>query len=130
MAARTATAAAITTKSASIADYISPDRAEYLVDDAAGRGGLDAKEKFVILGDLNCDPVDGAGIRGAMDQLLKHPRVNSDFTPASKGGPLTVKKFAEQNADNRGDPNSRDLKLHRTKATAICGSTTRCRPAI
>ena len=71
-----------------VADYISPDRAEYLVDDAAGRGGLDAKEKFVILGDFNCDPVDGAGIRGAMDQLLKHPRVNSDFTPASKGGPL------------------------------------------
>lgn len=87
-----------------IADYISPDRAGYLIDDAAGRGGLDAKEKFVILGDLNCDPVDGAGIRGAMDQLLKHPRVNSDFTPKSKGGPLTVKKFAEQNAGNRGDP--------------------------
>lgn len=88
-----------------IADYISPDRAEYLVDDAAGHGGLDAKEKFVILGDLNCDPVDGAGVPGAMDQLLKHPRVNSDFAPKSKGGPLTVKKFAEQNADNRGDPN-------------------------
>ena len=39
-----------------------------------------------------------------MDQLLKHPRVNSDFTPSSKGGPLTVKKFADQNADSRGDP--------------------------
>jgi hypothetical protein len=87
-----------------VADYISPDRGEYLVDDAAGRGGLDAKEKFVILGDLNCDPVDGAGVAGAMDQLLKHPRVNSDFTPTSKGGTLTVKKFAEQNAENRGDP--------------------------
>jgi endonuclease/exonuclease/phosphatase family metal-dependent hydrolase len=53
-----------------IADYIGGKKADYLVDDKGQRGGLAADALFVIVGDLNCDPVDGAGMRGAMDQLL------------------------------------------------------------
>ena len=87
-----------------VADYISPDRADYLVDDTGRRGGLDPAAQFVILGDLNCDPVDGQGVPGAMDQLLGHPRVNASFVPTSAGGPLVVAKFADQNAGHRGDP--------------------------
>jgi 3-phytase/alkaline phosphatase D len=87
-----------------IADYIDPTKSDYLVDDAGKKGGLAADARFVILGDLNCDPHDGDGIRGAMDQLLRHPRVNVDFTPASNGGELTVKQHADQHTGHRGNP--------------------------
>jgi hypothetical protein len=39
-----------------------------------------------------------------MDQLLKNPRVNASFTPASQGGALTVKEHADQHEGHRGDP--------------------------
>jgi endonuclease/exonuclease/phosphatase family metal-dependent hydrolase len=87
-----------------VADYIDPTKSDYLVDDSGRRGGLVESARFVIVGDLNCDPVDGAGIRGAMNLLLKHPRVNAAFTPTSAGGPLTIKQHADQHADRRGDP--------------------------
>jgi hypothetical protein len=87
-----------------IADYISPETSDYLVDDAGRRGGLAANALFVVLGDLNCDPADGEGVPGTIQQLLKHPRVNASFTPTSLGGLLTVKKFADQHIGHRGDP--------------------------
>jgi endonuclease/exonuclease/phosphatase family metal-dependent hydrolase len=87
-----------------VADYISPDRAEYLVDDAGARGGLDAGQPFVILGDLNCDPVDGEGLPGTMDQLLKHPRVNSDFTPTSVGAKQAAEMETDPEEIGLGDP--------------------------
>ncbi len=87
-----------------VADYIDPAKGEYLVDDTGRRGGIAKDALFVILGDLNCDPLDGDGVPGTMDQLLNHPRVNASFTPTSIGGPLTVKKFADQHVDHRGDP--------------------------
>lgn len=89
-----------------IADYIDGKKGEYLVDDAKKRGGLPADAAFVIVGDLNCDPVDGESVPGAMNQLLQSPRVNASFTPQSEGGPLTVQKFPDQFANNRGDPAS------------------------
>ena len=87
-----------------IADYIDPAKSSYLKDDAGKTGGLPADEQFVIVGDLNCDPVDGDGIRGTMDQLLKSPRVNATFTPTSEGGPLTVEQHKSQFKKNTGDP--------------------------
>jgi 3-phytase/alkaline phosphatase D len=87
-----------------IADYISPEKSDYLIDDAGQRGGLAKDAEFVIVGDLNCDPVDGAAVPGTMQQLLDNPRVNSAFTPTSEGGPLTVKKFPDQFNGNKGDP--------------------------
>jgi endonuclease/exonuclease/phosphatase family metal-dependent hydrolase len=59
---------------------------------------------FVIVGDLNCDPVDGEGLRTTMPQLLEHPRVNASFIPTSAGGPITAKKFEDQFANYHGDP--------------------------
>ncbi len=87
-----------------LADYIDPAKSGYLSDDAGQHGGLAGEAHFVIVGDLNCDPVDGEGMRGAMDQLLKSPRVNATFTPTSEGGPLVVKQHAEQFTKHRGDP--------------------------
>ena len=87
-----------------VADYIDAERSGYLVDDAGRKGGLAEGALFVIVGDLNCDPVDGQGVPGAMKQLLNHPRVDASFLPKSAGGPLTVKQHAEQHAGHRGDP--------------------------
>ncbi len=70
------------------ADYLSGgEAAAYLLDDAGRRGGLDAAESFVILGDLNADPVTDAGPHGqpAIRQLLEHPRVR-DPVPRGEGG--------------------------------------------
>jgi hypothetical protein len=68
------------------ADYITPGRAGYLYDDQGRRGGLHDASSFVIMGDLNADPIDGDGIPGAIAQLLNHPRVNADLAPSSPGG--------------------------------------------
>ena len=87
-----------------VADYIDPQRADYLVDDKGRNGGLAKDSRFVILGDLNADPADGQGVPGTMDQLLKHPRVNNSFTPSSAGGPLASKQQAELNPNQKGDP--------------------------
>jgi endonuclease/exonuclease/phosphatase family metal-dependent hydrolase len=87
-----------------IADYISREKGDYLVDDAGKRGGIAKDAEFVIVGDLNCDPVDGAAVPGTMQQLLENPRVNNEFAPTSEGGPLTVKKFPDQFKENKGNP--------------------------
>jgi 3-phytase/alkaline phosphatase D len=87
-----------------VADYISPQAGQYLVDDKGQGGGLAADAEFIVVGDLNCDPVDGDSVPGTMNQLLQHPRVNAAFTPLSEGGPLTVKKFPDQFTKSRGNP--------------------------
>ena len=47
------------------ADYISGGKqADYLADDQGRRGGLEEKASFVIVGDLNADPVKGAADYG------------------------------------------------------------------
>lgn len=85
-----------------IADYLSPDQSSYLVDDRGMKGGLPTGESFVILGDLNADPVDGDSIRGAIQQLLNHPLVNAQPTPTSRGGIAAV--FNPKQSTQRGDP--------------------------
>jgi len=87
-----------------VADYLTPARADYLVDDQGRKGGLDDDKLFVIVGDLNCDPVDGQGVPGTMDQLLQHPRVNDSFTPKSTGGTLSSAEQANLNQSQQGDP--------------------------
>ena len=87
------------------ADYVGPATSNYLVDDAGQHGGLAADAMFVIVGDLNCDPVDGEGMRTTMDQLLKNPRVNASFIPTSEGGPLVAKQHADQFIEHHGEPN-------------------------
>jgi len=84
-------------------DYISDEKG-YLVDDAGRKGGLARGARFAIVGDLNCDPVDGEGLRTTMDQLLKNPSVNASFIPTSSGGPLVVKQHSDQFKKNQGDP--------------------------
>lgn len=87
-----------------VADYLDDNKNSYLKDDKGQPGGLPPDARFVIVGDLNCDPVDGEGLRSTMPQLLQHPRVNASFIPTSEGGPATVQKHADQFANYHGNP--------------------------
>lgn len=84
------------------ADYIDPMRSDYLVDDVGGKGGLPAGSHFVIAGDLNSDPNDGASFQSAIRQLTKHPLIQAEPIPRSDGG--AAAKQTEANSQHRGDP--------------------------
>ena len=66
------------------ADYIG--NAQYLYDDAGVFGGLASGQRFVILGDLNADPLDGDSYLGAINQLRNHALINAAANPSSAGG--------------------------------------------
>lgn len=92
------------------ADYLSPDRDGYLVDDAGQRGGLVAEASFVIAGDLNADPVDGGSRNGAIRQLLEHPRVHREaavgrWVPRSAGAAEAARRQGGANDRQRGPAN-------------------------
>lgn len=84
-------------------DYLTPERAAWIVDDAGVAGGLAADAHFVVLGDLNCDPVDGDARRGALASLLAHVRVQ-DPQPRSAGADYASKQQFGANAQHAGDP--------------------------
>lgn len=78
------------------------DGADWIVDDAGGRGGLAPGESFVIMGDLNSDPSDGDSWPGAIDQLLDHARVR-DTRPSSAGGTEAAEDQGAVNAEHGTD---------------------------
>ncbi|MGE8343096.1 MAG: endonuclease/exonuclease/phosphatase family protein [Flavobacterium sp.] len=67
-------------------DYISDNSASYIYDDKGVKGGLSPDSRFVIMGDQNASPVEGDAIREGIKSLVESPKINNDFTPASKGG--------------------------------------------
>ena len=90
-------------------DYIAPARASYLRDDAGRRGGLAPAASFVIAGDLNADPSDGGSVQGAIDQLLRHPRVHHEaavgaLVPRSTRAREVSLQQGGRNREQRGDP--------------------------
>lgn len=87
-----------------IREYTLDRLGDYFVDDSGKAGALASGSEFVVLGDLNADPRDGNGVPGAMDQLLKHPRINATFTPRSDGGVVASQQNAELNSNHQGDP--------------------------
>ena len=85
-----------------IVDYL--NNSDYLIDDQGRSGGLSAKSSFVVMGDLNADPVDGDAAEGSIQDLLKHSRVNQSVTfgdhiPSSTGG-----MAHNQQKGDKGDP--------------------------
>lgn len=86
------------------ADYLLPRRAGWIVDDAGRRGGLAPDARFVILGDLNADPVDGGSYAGAVRQLLEHPRIAATPAPASAGAVAAAARQGGANSRQAGDP--------------------------
>ena len=84
-------------------DYLTPEKAGWIVDDAGVAGGLAALEEFVLMGDLNSDPADGDARREALLALLAHGRVQ-DPAPRGPGGEHESKRQWGVNASHTGDP--------------------------
>ncbi|UKE49846.1 endonuclease/exonuclease/phosphatase family protein [Xanthomonas translucens] len=76
----------------------------WLCDDAGRCGGLAADARFVILGDLNNDIIDGDGRHDAIRALVEHPRVLRYPTPHSAGGEETARAYAAHGIAHRGPP--------------------------
>ncbi|MEL7336801.1 MAG: endonuclease/exonuclease/phosphatase family protein, partial [Planctomycetota bacterium] len=53
--------------------YLGDADAASILDDAGTKGGLAPKSHFVVVGDLNSDPMRGASRAGAIRRLLNHP---------------------------------------------------------
>lgn len=80
------------------ADYLTGgDRATYL-------GETEPPAAFVLMGDQNADPIDGGSGPGAIDQLLKHPKIDASFVPRSDGAAEAGRLQGGANADQRADP--------------------------
>ena len=68
-------------------DYI--DGKDWMLSDQGTEGGLAEDDLFIVLGDLNSDPVKGDGRREAITALLQHERVQ-DSTPEGSAGLATA----------------------------------------
>ncbi|MFZ1415672.1 MAG: esterase-like activity of phytase family protein [Defluviicoccus sp.] len=89
-----------------LADYVAPGRDGYIIDDDGRPGGLGPGERFIIVGDLNADPIDGDSTGRAMQQLLHHPLINAGSTPVSQGAAEAAFVQGGVNAKHKGDPAS------------------------
>ena len=85
-------------------EYLTPGDKPWLCDDRGRCGGLAADARFIIVGDLNNDPVDGDGAHDAIIQLLEHPRVARYATPRSEGAIEVARKYAQAGLVHRGSP--------------------------
>lgn len=83
-------------------EYVSGGDKPWLCDDAGRCGGLAEDARFVIVGDLNADPVDGEGINEAIVELLEHPRVLRHPTPRSQGAVHAALADGGANLEHRG----------------------------
>lgn len=87
-----------------LADYVDPERNGYLKTDGGRRGGLQAGEAFVLVGDLNADPKDGGSAPANIRQLLEHPLINAKVVPTSNGGVEASERHPSLNAKHNGPP--------------------------
>ena len=85
------------------ADYVQPDKSEYIYDDSGQRGGLEAGANFVIAGDLNADPNDGDSNDEAARQLTAHELINNEFVPSSEGAVDAAGESGGANQEHSGE---------------------------
>lgn len=84
--------------------YLSAGDKPWLCDDRGQCGGLAQDARFVILGDLNNDPVDGDGQHDAIVELIENPRVLRYPTPRSEGAEQTSLAYAAKGITRKGAP--------------------------
>lgn len=86
-------------------DYISDESiGAYIVDDQGTQGPIRSGSHFVIVGDLNSDPMDGDGRSESIRSLLDHPNIAKSNPPASRGAVDAAEKSAGANTKHRGNP--------------------------
>lgn len=76
---------------------------EVLFWDRLLRGGDFWDVPFVILGDLNSDPVDGDSSHTAIARLLGNPALQ-DARPRSRGAEVASEQQGHANLAHKGDP--------------------------
>ncbi len=69
-----------------MADYLTPDKGMYITDDKGEHVSMTPDARFVLVGDFNAADVGPKYRPGVIEQLTKHPLVNSEFIPVSDGG--------------------------------------------
>ncbi|WP_282298322.1 endonuclease/exonuclease/phosphatase family protein [Stenotrophomonas sp. PS02289] len=84
--------------------YLSAGDKPWLCDDRGQCGGLAQDARFVILGDLNNDPVDGDGQHDAIVELIENARVLRYPTPRSVGAEQTSASYAAAGIVRKGAP--------------------------
>ncbi|BAZ40618.1 phytase [Calothrix sp. NIES-4101] len=87
------------------ADYITPDKGDYIYDDAGKKGGIAIGSRFVIMGDQNADPVDGDSYDNAIRQLLQNPGINTNVIPTSPGAAQQATLQGGANVNQKGNAN-------------------------
>lgn len=93
------------------ADYVTPEKSEYIYDDKGKLGGLKNNQKFIIMGDQNADPSDGDTFDNAINQLLKRPLIQ-DTLPSSKGATQAAARQAGANLSQKGDHKYDTYQMH------------------
>lgn len=88
------------------ADYLSGGKAADYLRPPGVRSELHSPSTFVLMGDLNADPLDGGSVPGTMDQILKHPRVNATFVPRSAGAAEATRLQGLSNTKQNGEPST------------------------
>jgi endonuclease/exonuclease/phosphatase family metal-dependent hydrolase len=84
------------------ADYVGG--AGWMQDDSGRRGGLPQRARFVVLGDLNADPLDGDSFQSPARLLLNHPMISGDQKPSSLGSVEASRLQAGNNLGHKGNP--------------------------
>jgi endonuclease/exonuclease/phosphatase family metal-dependent hydrolase len=93
--------------------YLSGGDLPWLRDDQGRPGGLPEHASFVVLGDLNADPLDGDTLTGAVLQVSGHPRVRQYPAPRSEGARQAAK--SDQGPPKRTEPATHTAQFeHRT----------------
>jgi hypothetical protein len=85
-------------------DYLTPGRGGYLRDDQGRKGGFTSKDAFVVMGDLNSDPVDGASLHDAIETLIRNPRIDATRVPSSAGAAEASAQQGGVNTTHKSDP--------------------------
>ncbi|WP_231931046.1 endonuclease/exonuclease/phosphatase family protein [Botrimarina hoheduenensis] len=87
-----------------VREYTAGQLPDYFVDDRGQSGSLSPGAEFVVLGDLNADPLDGSGQTEAIRRLLSSPSLAKDPRPRSVGAIDASQNNASLNADHQADP--------------------------
>ena len=82
-----------------LADYITPEKGDYIKDDQGRSGFLGAEKRFVVMGDLNADPLDGDSLNNPMRLLLDSPLIQ-DPAPGSLGAQAASMRQAGVNVSH------------------------------
>ena len=86
------------------ADYIDPEKSDWIVDDHGNKGGLATNSLFIIAGDMNADPLDGDSTNQAINQLIQHKAIKNSCTPSSDGAVIGSQNEAGKNLTHTGNP--------------------------